>query len=144
MLICMFCIYPVASFIPGNDHGCYETLTGATEILFSSRSIMAVTAVYFTCVFTFNAIGIFITKILDALWKALVGSSSDGAARPPPTPPPSPLQRLTLARFSLGRQLPAHHSVGRRFAPFLHDQSVDRRALDSGDFFLEVQNQLQP
>ena len=33
---------------------------------------MAVTAVYFTCVFVFNAIGIFITKILDALWKALV------------------------------------------------------------------------
>lgn len=72
MLISLLVIYPAASFIPGDDNGCYETLTGATDILFSSKNIMVVTAIYFTCVFTFNAIGIFITKILDALWKALV------------------------------------------------------------------------
>ena len=77
MLISLLVIYPVASFIPGDDNGCYETLSGATDILFNSKSIMVVTAIYFTCVFTFNAIGIFITKILDALWKALVSVMHD-------------------------------------------------------------------
>ena len=39
MLISLFIIYPAASFIPGEDHGCYETLNGALEILFSSRCV---------------------------------------------------------------------------------------------------------
>ena len=103
MLISLLVIYPAASFIPGDDNGCYETLTGATDILFSSKNIMVVTAIYFTCVFTFNAIGIFITKILDALWKALV--SVRAKSRQIHTGSPSAKLPTTLTLYFAGSNM---------------------------------------
>lgn len=74
VLMSILLLYPLAALVPGDDNGCYETIGGAVELLMSSRSIMVVTAAYFSCVFVFNAFGIYITKLLDALWKALVDS----------------------------------------------------------------------
>jgi hypothetical protein len=70
--LCLFVVYPMAYFIPGNDHGSYENPLNTYEMLISSSTIQWMFVIYFVVIFCYNLFAVLVTFMLNSIWHAIL------------------------------------------------------------------------
>jgi hypothetical protein len=71
-LLCIFVLYPMASYIPGNDHGSYENFTNTWHMVQNSSTIQIWFVVYFFVIFGYNLFAAMVTFLLNSVWHAIL------------------------------------------------------------------------
>mmetsp|Transcript_16017 Transcript_16017/g.16135 ORF Transcript_16017/g.16135 Transcript_16017/m.16135 type:complete len:422 (+) Transcript_16017:121-1386(+) len=72
VVICIFLLYPLASYLPGSDHGCIENYSNTIEILSNSNSIQYVYIGFSICCFWYNILGVCVIYLLDSIWRTML------------------------------------------------------------------------
>lgn len=69
----MLCIiYPIAYVMPGDDHGSYENLYESWVGLYNNKDLFRVAFGYVAAITTYNVAAIFVTKLLEAVWRSIL------------------------------------------------------------------------
>jgi hypothetical protein len=71
-VICIFLLYPLAMYIPGNDHGCFENFHNTYYMITHNTAIWHIFLVYFFSVFLYNMLAVLVTFVLDSVWHAIL------------------------------------------------------------------------
>lgn len=67
-VICLFLLYPLAYFIPGDDHGSFESPFNTYAMMMNSQVIQASFLVYFIVIFLYNLFAVLVTFRLNSIW----------------------------------------------------------------------------
>ena len=70
--LCIFVLYPIAYFIPGDDHGSYESFENTIAMIKSSSTIQFSFVVYFIVIFGYNLFAALVTFLLNSVWHAIL------------------------------------------------------------------------
>ncbi|GMH57685.1 hypothetical protein TL16_g02446 [Triparma laevis f. inornata] len=69
----MLCImFPLAKRMPRNDNGCYEDFDDALVMIRNSDKLMLFTVLYVLCITGYNVCAIFITFLLESVWRSIL------------------------------------------------------------------------
>lgn len=71
-LICLLVVYPIAYYIPGDDHGSYEDPYNTWEMLIQNRTIQIAFVIYFFTIFFYNVFAVLVTFSLNSIWHAIL------------------------------------------------------------------------
>lgn len=71
-LIMFLVIYPIAFLMPGSDHGSYENLYESWIGLYNNKDLFRVAFGYVAAITTYNVAAIFVTKLLEAVWRSIL------------------------------------------------------------------------
>jgi hypothetical protein len=69
---CLFILYPIAYYMPGDDHGSYEDPFNTWHMLSNSSAIKAVFVVYFVTILLYNVFACLVTFMLNSVWHAIL------------------------------------------------------------------------
>jgi len=69
---CLFVLYPLAYYIPGDDHGSYENPFNTWYIIQNSSAIQVVFVVYFFTILLYNVFACLVTFMLNSVWHAIL------------------------------------------------------------------------
>ena len=58
--------------MPGNDNGCYEDFDDALVMIRNSDKLMLFTVLYVLCITGYNVCAIFITFLLESVWRSIL------------------------------------------------------------------------
>lgn len=72
LLICVFLLYPLAYYYPGEDHGSFENPYNTYTMIANSPSIQIMFMVYFIAVLLYNILACLVTFLLDSVWHAIL------------------------------------------------------------------------
>ena len=71
-VLCIFVVYPLAYYLPGNDHGSYEDPFNTIAMLYNSQTIQYAFGVYFFVIFSYNFLAVLVTFALNSVWHAIL------------------------------------------------------------------------
>lgn len=71
-LLCVFIVYPMAYFTPGDDHGSYENPENTWYMFFHSSEIQKVFCIYFMSILSYNVLAVLVTFTLNSVWHAIL------------------------------------------------------------------------
>lgn len=71
-LLCVFVMYPIAYYIPGDDHGSYENFENTFTMIKNSTTIKMSFVVYFFAIFGYNLFAALVTFLLNSVWHAIL------------------------------------------------------------------------
>lgn len=71
-LIMLCVIYPIAYCIPGDDHGSYENLYESMIGIWNNSALFNVAVGYLIAITTYNVAAIFITFLLESVWRSIL------------------------------------------------------------------------
>uniref|UniRef100_A0A7S1VV13 Transmembrane protein n=1 Tax=Grammatophora oceanica TaxID=210454 RepID=A0A7S1VV13_9STRA len=69
---CVTVLYPIAFFVPGDDHGSYENFENTWYMLMHTRSIQIMFGVYFVAIFGYNLFAVLVTFLMNSIWHAIL------------------------------------------------------------------------
>eukprot|EP00929_Paragymnodinium_shiwhaense_P065904 TRINITY_DN3300_c0_g2_i1.p2 TRINITY_DN3300_c0_g2~~TRINITY_DN3300_c0_g2_i1.p2 ORF type:complete len:411 (+),score=99.16 TRINITY_DN3300_c0_g2_i1:66-1298(+) len=75
VLMMLFIVYPILYFMPGDDHGSYESFYDTMVMISNNPQLMSIIAAYLFSCGTFNATGIAITGALSAVHRMMMDAS---------------------------------------------------------------------
>jgi len=65
-------VYPIAYFLPGDDHGSYEDPFNTWYMIANSKSIQIAFVIYFFSIFSYNFFAVLVTFLLNSVWHAIL------------------------------------------------------------------------
>ena len=71
-LLCVLIVYPLAYYLPGDDHGSYEDPFNTMEMFYNSKTIQYAFAIYFFVIFSYNFLAVLVTFALNSVWHAIL------------------------------------------------------------------------
>ena len=71
-VLCLFVVYPLAYFLPGNDHGRYEDPFNTYHMIMNSSTIQWAFLAYFLVIFAYNLFAVLVTFALNSIWHAIL------------------------------------------------------------------------
>lgn len=71
-LLCVTVVYPIAYWLPGNDHGSIENPFNSYAIFCSSPSIQFFFWLFFFSILLYNILAVLVTFMLDSVWHAIL------------------------------------------------------------------------
>lgn len=71
-VLSIFVMYPIAYFMPGDDHGSYEDPFNTWNMLVNSRNIQIAFIIYFFTIFFYNLFAVLVTFMLSSVWHAIL------------------------------------------------------------------------
>jgi multidrug transporter EmrE-like cation transporter len=71
-LYCLLILYPLAYYLPGEDHGCIENPYNTYEMIKNSADIQNVFIVYFLTILAYNILACLVTFTLNSVWHAIL------------------------------------------------------------------------
>jgi len=71
-ILCLGIVYPLAYYLPGNDHGSYEDPFNTYEMFINSKTIQSAFLVYFVVIFLYNFFAVLVTFLLNSVWHAIL------------------------------------------------------------------------
>lgn len=69
---CMAILYPIAYFLPGNDHGSYEDPFNTWYMVTQDSTIRWAFIVYFFVILGYNVFAVLVTFLLNSVWHAIL------------------------------------------------------------------------
>jgi drug/metabolite transporter (DMT)-like permease len=70
--ICLLVLYPVAYYLPGDDHGSYEDPFNTWHMVTHSTTIQIAFVIYFFVIFGYNLFAVLVTFLLNSVWHAIL------------------------------------------------------------------------
>jgi len=70
--ICLFILYPLAYYLPGDDHGSYEDGFNTWYMFAHSSTIQMSFVIYFFAIFGYNLFAVLVTFSLNSIWHAIL------------------------------------------------------------------------
>jgi drug/metabolite transporter (DMT)-like permease len=70
--LCLFVVYPLAYYLPGDDHGSYEDPFNTYKLFMASTTIQWAFFVYFFAIFAYNLFAVLVTFSLNSIWHAIL------------------------------------------------------------------------
>jgi drug/metabolite transporter (DMT)-like permease len=71
-LFCLGVVYPLAYYLPGDDHGSYEDPYNTYHMVLASSTIQWSFLVYFFAIFAYNLFAVLVTYQLNSIWHAIL------------------------------------------------------------------------
>ena len=71
-LLCVFVLYPIAYYTPGDDHGSYENPFNTLYMLQNSADVRHMFVLYFLSIFGYNMLACLVTFMLNSVWHAIL------------------------------------------------------------------------
>jgi hypothetical protein len=71
-VLCILVVYPLAYYLPGDDHGSYEDPINTMTMFFNSPNIQYAFTVYFFVIFAYNFLAVMVTFMLNSVWHAIL------------------------------------------------------------------------
>eukprot|EP00978_Attheya_sp_CCMP212_P014528 scaffold37055_cov44-Attheya_sp.AAC.1 len=71
-VLCVFVLYPMAYYLPGEDHGSYENAWNTYEMICNSSTIQSFFIIYFIAIFLYNLFAVLVTFLLNSVWHAIL------------------------------------------------------------------------
>ena len=71
-VLCLVAVYPLAYYMPGNDHGSYEDPFNTYEMIMNSSTIKWAFVIYFFTIFAYNLFAVLVTFMLSSVWHAIL------------------------------------------------------------------------
>lgn len=71
-LLCIFVLYPIAYYTPGDDHGSYENPFNTLYMISHSSEVRGMFFLYFICIFGYNMLACLVTFMLNSVWHAIL------------------------------------------------------------------------
>ncbi|GAX17966.1 hypothetical protein FisN_18Hh177 [Fistulifera solaris] len=71
-LLSLCVLYPVAYYLPGDDHGSYENPFNTWYMLVNSTDLQIWFFVYFFAIFGYNLFAVLVTFLLNSVWHAIL------------------------------------------------------------------------
>jgi len=71
-ILCIFVLYPIAYFTPGDDHGSYENPFNTFYMISHSSEVQGMFVLYFLCIFGYNMLACLVTFMLNSVWHAIL------------------------------------------------------------------------
>lgn len=71
-MICTLVLYPLAFFLPGDDHGRIEDPRNTLVMIQNSSTIQLILVWYFLFIFLYNTFGVLVTYLLNSVWHAIL------------------------------------------------------------------------
>lgn len=71
-LLCVFVLYPIAYYTPGDDHGSYENPFNTFYMISNSSEVQNMFFCYFICIFAYNMLACLVTFMLNSVWHAIL------------------------------------------------------------------------
>ena len=70
--LCLFVVYPLVYFLPGDDHGSYEDPFNTYHMVMTSSTIQWAFVIYFFAIFFYNLFAVLVTFSLNSIWHAIL------------------------------------------------------------------------
>lgn len=70
--LCLLVVYPLAYYLPGDDHGSYEDPFNTWYMFKHSSTIQFSFVVYFFAIFGYNLFSVLVTFMLNSIWHAIL------------------------------------------------------------------------
>jgi len=71
-VLCLLVVYPLAYYLPGDDHGSYEHFGNTMAMILNTKSIQIMFGVYFVAIFGYNLFAVLVTFLLNSIWHAIL------------------------------------------------------------------------
>jgi drug/metabolite transporter (DMT)-like permease len=71
-VICLGVVYPLAYYLPGEDHGSYEDPWNTWYMFIHSPTIQYSFVLYFIAIFGYNMFAVLVTFALNSIWHAIL------------------------------------------------------------------------
>jgi len=71
-VLCVFVVYPLVYYLPGDDHGSYEDPWNTYHMFMNSSTIQNAFVVYFFVIFLYNFFAVLVTFMLNSVWHAIL------------------------------------------------------------------------
>ncbi|KAL3945357.1 MAG: hypothetical protein SGBAC_000562 [Bacillariaceae sp.] len=71
-VLCVFVVYPLVYYLPGDDHGSYEDPWNTYHMIMNSSTIQSAFVVYFLVIFLYNFFAVLVTFMLNSVWHAIL------------------------------------------------------------------------
>jgi len=71
-MLTVLLVYPLAGFVPGNDHGTFEDLENTLAMLSDNPALISLSAVFCASVFMLNSFSVLVTFMLSSVWHAIL------------------------------------------------------------------------
>lgn len=71
-VLCIFVMYPIAYFVPGEDHGSYENFENTIAMIKNSETIQLWFVVYFFVILGYNIFAALVTFLLNSVWHSIL------------------------------------------------------------------------
>jgi hypothetical protein len=71
-ILCVFVMYPLAYYLPGDDHGSYENPWNTWAMIQQSTTIQTAFVIYFVAIFLYNLFAALVTFLLNSIWHAIL------------------------------------------------------------------------
>lgn len=71
-VLCVLIVYPIAYYMPGDDHGSYENFENTWYMIVHTPTIQYMFAVYFVAIFGYNLFAVLVTFLLNSIWHAIL------------------------------------------------------------------------
>jgi drug/metabolite transporter (DMT)-like permease len=70
--LCLTVVYPLAYYLPGDDHGSYEDPFNTYAMFMNSPNIQWAFFIYFFAIFSYNLFAVLVTFLLNSVWHAIL------------------------------------------------------------------------
>jgi len=71
-VLCLIVVYPLAYYLPGDDHGSYEDPFNTWYMIKHNTHIQLSFVVYFVLIFGYNLFSVLVTFLLNSVWHAIL------------------------------------------------------------------------
>ena len=71
-VLCIFVVYPIAYYTPGDDHGSYENFENTWYMFSHSSEIQEIFFIYFFSILSYNILAVLVTYTLNSIWHAIL------------------------------------------------------------------------
>lgn len=71
-ILCVFVVYPLASIVPGGDHGVFEDFENTLAQLENNPALVQLSLVFCVSVFILNSFSVLVTYMLSSVWHAIL------------------------------------------------------------------------
>jgi hypothetical protein len=71
-ILCVFIVYPLAYYLPGDDHGSYEDPFNTIAMFVNSRTIQSAFIIFFFASFLYNLLSLLVIFLLNSVWHTIL------------------------------------------------------------------------
>lgn len=71
-ILCLVVVYPLAYYLPGDDHGSYEDPYNTYHMFMNSSTIKNAFVIYFFAILLYNLFAVMVTFMLNSVWHAIL------------------------------------------------------------------------
>ena len=70
--LCLVLLYPLAYYLPGDDHGSFEDPFNTYAMVVNTSTIQWAFLIYFIVIFGYNLFAVLVTFMLNSIWHAIL------------------------------------------------------------------------